>query len=79
MWNLVSLCHFNYINPLPHGVYEIFSGFRKIVVCELNEGQFANYMRMSFPQFGYEQFNKVQGLPFTKEELVDKFNELLEK
>lgn len=75
----VSLCHFNYINPLPHGVYEIFSGFRKIVVCELNEGQFANYMRMSFPQFGYEQFNKVQGLPFTKEELVDKFNELLEK
>ena len=41
--------HFNYINPLPHGVYEIFSGFRKIVVCELNEGQFANYMRMSFP------------------------------
>ena len=75
----VSLCHFNYINPLPHGVYEIFSGFRKIVVCELNEGQFANYMRMSFPQFRYEQFNKVQGLPFTKEELVDKFNELLEK
>ena len=75
----VSLCHFNYINPLPHGVYEIFSGFRKIVVCELNEGQFANYMRMSFPQLRYEQFNKVQGLPFTKEELVDKFNELLEK
>ncbi len=49
------------------------------MVCELNEGQFANYMRMSFPQFTYEQFNKVQGLPFTKEELIDKFNELLEK
>ena len=75
----VSLCHFNYINPLPHGVADIFKRFKKIVVCELNEGQFANYMRMSFPQFGYEQFNKVQGLPFTKEELVDKFNELLEK
>ena len=75
----VSLCHFNYINPLPHGVREIFSRFKKIVVCELNEGQFANYMRMSFPEFTYEQCNKVQGLPFTKEELVDKFNELLNK
>lgn len=77
--NKVSLCHFNYINPLPHGVYEILSKFRKIVVCELNEGQFVNYLRMLYPDFRYEQFNKVQGLPFTKEELVDKFNELLKK
>ena len=75
----VSLCHFNYINPLPHGVYDILKSFKKIVVCELNEGQFANYLRMSFQEFEYEQFNKVQGLPFTKEELVDKFNEILEK
>ena len=42
----VSLCHFNYINPLPHGVRrDLLEGFRKIVVCELNEGQFANYLR----------------------------------
>lgn len=75
----VSLCHFNYINPLPHGIYDIFSKFKKIIVCELNEGQFANYLRMSYQNFKYEQFNKVQGLPFTKEELVDKFNELLKK
>lgn len=75
----VSLCHFNYINPLPNGVYDIFSKFKKIIVCELNEGQFANYLRMSYQEFKYEQLNKVQGLPFTKEELVDKFNELLKK
>ena len=75
----VSLCHFNYINPLPHGVRDILKGFKKIVVCELNEGQFADYLRMHFQEFEFLQFNKVQGLPFTKEELVDKFNELLEK
>lgn len=28
----VSLCHFNYINPLPHGVADIFKRFKKIVV-----------------------------------------------
>lgn len=74
----VSLCHLNYINPLPQGLLKIFGSFRRIVVCELNEGQMANYLRMSFQQFKFEQFNKVQGLPFTKEELVDRFNELLE-
>lgn len=30
----VSLAHFNYINPLPHGVRDIFAKFRRIVVCE---------------------------------------------
>jgi 2-oxoglutarate ferredoxin oxidoreductase subunit alpha len=73
----ISLCHFNYINPLPHGVREILAGFKKIVVCELNEGQFADYLRMNFQEFHYEQYNKVQGLPFTMQELRDKFNELL--
>lgn len=73
----VSHCHFQMINPLPHGVDKIFKNFKKIVVCELNMGQFANYLRMNFPQFEYLQFNKVQGLPFTTVELSEKFNELL--
>lgn len=75
----VSLCHFNYINPLPHGVEQIFSKFKKIVVCELNEGQFANYLRMTFQQFTFHQFNKCQGLPFTTVELGEEFNRLLEE
>ncbi|WP_147638755.1 2-oxoacid:acceptor oxidoreductase subunit alpha [Alistipes sp.] len=73
----VSLCHFNYINPLPRGVREIFRGFRRIVVCELNEGQFANYLRQNFQEFTYEQYNKCEGLPFTVAELVAKFQTLL--
>ena len=73
----VSLCHFNYINPLPHGVRDIFRRFKKIVVCELNMGQFANYLRMNFQEFEYLQYNKVQGLPFTVTELKEKFNSLL--
>ena len=73
----VSLCHFNYINPLPKGVEEIFARYKKIVVCELNEGQFANYLRMNFQQFHYEQYNKCEGQPFTVVELVEKFETLL--
>ena len=73
----VSLCHFNYINPLPKGVREIFARFGKIVVCELNEGQFANYLRQNFQEFSYEQYNKCEGLPFTVVELKKKFESLL--
>ncbi len=73
----VSLCHFNYINPLPKGVAEIFGRFKRIVVCELNEGQFAAYLRQNFRQFAFEQYNKCEGQPFTVAELTEKFNTLL--
>ncbi len=75
--NSVSLCHFNYINPLPKGVRDIFARFKKIVVCELNEGQFAAYLRAQMPEFVYEQYNKCEGQPFTVVELRDKFESLL--
>ena len=74
----ISLCHFNYINPLPKGVEEIFSKFRKIVVCELNEGQFAGYLRQQFQQFHYEQYGKSEGQPFTIVELKEKFQTLID-
>jgi 2-oxoglutarate ferredoxin oxidoreductase subunit alpha len=47
------------------------------VVCENNMGQFVNYLRMKHPEFKYEQFNKVQGLPFMVSELKTKFEALL--
>jgi 2-oxoglutarate ferredoxin oxidoreductase subunit alpha len=74
----VSLTHFNFINPLPRNTHDILKRFKKIIVCELNSGQFANYLRMNFPDFKYAQYNKVQGLPFAVSELVEKFNEVLE-
>ena len=74
----VSLCHFNYINPLPKGVAGIFARFKKIVVCELNEGQFANYLRQQLQQFDYLQYNKVEGQPFTIVELKRHFESLMQ-
>ena len=73
----VALAQFNYINPLPKNTHDILKKYKKIVVCELNEGQFANYLRMNFQEFEYRQFNKVQGLPFTVVELKEEFNRIL--
>ena len=75
----VSLAHFHYINPLPKNTKDIFKNFKKIIVPELNLGQFVLLLRMHFPEFKFEQYNKIQGLPFMVKELVDKFNQLLEE
>jgi 2-oxoglutarate ferredoxin oxidoreductase subunit alpha len=65
--------------PLPKNTNQVLNGFKKIVVCELNSGQFVNYLRMKYPMPNIHQFNKVQGLPFMINELTDKFNQLLEE
>lgn len=73
----VSLAHFDYIFPLPKNTEKIFSGFKKIIICELNSGQFADYLKARLQQFNYNQYNKVQGQPFIVKELVDAVKEIL--
>ncbi|MEI6456834.1 MAG: 2-oxoacid:acceptor oxidoreductase subunit alpha [bacterium] len=75
----ISHAHFHHIMPLPKNTGKILKSYKKILVCELNSGQFINYLRMKFPQPNLYQFNKVQGLPFMINELTDKFNELLKE
>ncbi|MBR5399525.1 MAG: 2-oxoacid:acceptor oxidoreductase subunit alpha [Bacteroidales bacterium] len=72
----VGFAQFDYINPLPKNTAEVFSHYKKILVCELNSGQFADYLRAKLPQFKYLQLNKVQGQPFMVHEIVDKVNTL---
>jgi 2-oxoglutarate/2-oxoacid ferredoxin oxidoreductase subunit alpha len=75
----VSLAHFNYIKPLPKNTAQVFANFKKIIVCELNLGQFASYLRDKVPGYTYHQYNKVKGLPFTVNELKISINKLLEE
>lgn len=67
----VSYTHFDYINPLPGNTEKVFSAFKKILVCELNSGQFARYLQGIYPQFKFDSFSKVQGQPFLVEELKE--------
>jgi 2-oxoglutarate ferredoxin oxidoreductase subunit alpha len=65
--------------PLPKNTEKLFSKFKKLVVCELNAGQFVQYLKINFPQFKYHQYNKIQGLPFVASELKDHFNKILKE
>ncbi len=73
----VALAHFNYINPLPKNTVKLIQGFKKVVVCELNSGQFATFLRSKVPGVEFLQYNKVQGQPFTATELEDYITTLL--
>jgi len=73
----IGLAHFNYINPLPKNTEKILSKFKKIIVCELNNGQFSKVLRINFNGFEFNQFNKIQGLPFGNQELIEKFKQLV--
>jgi len=73
----IGYAHFNYINPLPKNTEEVLKQFKKIVVCELNSGQFVKVLKMNFDGLNLSQFNKIQGLPFGNQELEEKFKQLL--
>jgi 2-oxoglutarate ferredoxin oxidoreductase subunit alpha len=73
----IGFVHFNYINPLPKNTETVLKQFKKIVVCELNNGQFAKVLKINFDGLNLSQFNKVQGLPFGNSELIEKFKQLV--
>ncbi len=73
----VGFAHFNYINPLPKNTNKVFSKYKTILVCELNSGQFIRLLKGELSQFNYQQYNKVQGLPFSKKELINEFTKYL--
>ena len=73
----IALAHFNYINPLPKNAVELIKGYKKVIVCELNSGQFATFLRSKVSGVEFLQYNKVQGQPFTAVELEACFTELL--
>lgn len=73
----VSQVHFDYINPLPKNTADVLSGFEKILVCELNSGQFADWLKARYPGHEYIGCNKVQGQPFLVQEIVDAIEKAL--
>lgn len=66
-----ALAQFNYILPLPRNTREVLSAYKRIVVCELNTGQFAAYLRAQFPDIPMTQYNEIQGQPFAVERIVN--------
>ncbi len=74
----VSHLHLRYLNPFAPGLAEIFAGFRKVLVAELNHGQLRTLLRAEF-LVDAVGLNKIQGQPFRVVEVVDRVHALLDR
>lgn len=74
----VALAHFKFINPLPKNTTEVLMRYKKVVVAEQNNGQFANYLRGKVDGFNPYRFNRIKGQPFIVSRLVEEFTKIME-
>jgi 2-oxoglutarate ferredoxin oxidoreductase subunit alpha len=74
----VAFAHFRYINPLPANTAEVFGKYKRVIVAELNTGQFADFLQSKFPEVKFERINKVQGQPFLVKEVIDGVTKIME-
>ena len=60
-----------FLYALEVGANFVRSGrYKRIIVCELNTGQFASYLRAQLSGIEMEQYNEIQGQPFAVERIV---------
>ncbi|MCH5345596.1 MAG: 2-oxoacid:acceptor oxidoreductase subunit alpha [Muribaculaceae bacterium] len=75
----IDFAQFRYINPLPANTADVLARYKRVIVAELNTGQFADYLQSRFPGVNIARVNKIQGQPFLVGEVVDHVKDILNK
>jgi 2-oxoglutarate ferredoxin oxidoreductase subunit alpha len=73
----VSRAHLRYLNPFPKNLGEVLARFDRVLLPEMNLGQLALLLRARYLK-DIITFSKVQGKPFTRQEILDKVQSILE-
>jgi 2-oxoglutarate ferredoxin oxidoreductase subunit alpha len=74
----VSALHIKYLNPLPPGLEDIFSGFNAIRVVEINDeglygyGQLGGLLRARYCEPKIRGINKTDGLTWKVKEILER-------
>ena len=72
----VSHAHLRYVRPFPENLGDILKKFDKIIIPEINNGQLIKIIRDVY-LVDAKGYNKIQGVPITKGELVEFIKEEL--
>ncbi len=75
----VALAHFKFINPLPRNTHDILKKYKRVIVAEQNNGQFASFLLSKFDDIKIDRFNKIEGQPFSVSQLVEEFSKIIER
>ncbi len=74
----VSHAHVRYIKPFPKNLGEILYNFEHVLVPEMNTGQLIKVLRDKY-LIPAEGLNKIQGMPFAAEEILNKIETYFKK
>lgn len=72
----VSQAHIRYINPMPKNMAKVLSGFDKILIPELNNGQLVQIINAKYGVNAIP-LNKIKGMPFASREIKERILELV--
>ena len=72
----VAHAHLRYLNPFPRNLGELLGRYEKVLIPELNMGQLNLLIRARF-LLDTVAYNKVQGKPFSVQELTEEIKRLL--
>ncbi len=73
----VSRAHLRYLNPFPLNLGGVLARFDRVLLPEMNLGQLALLLRARYLK-DIVTLSKVQGKPFTRQEILDKIQSILE-
>jgi 2-oxoglutarate ferredoxin oxidoreductase subunit alpha len=72
----VAHAHLRWLNPFPRNLEKILRSYKKVLIPELNMGQLRTFIRAKF-LIDAQGLNKVKGLPFAVQEVVDEIRKQL--
>ncbi len=75
----IAFTQFKHISPLPRNSYDLLRKYKRVIVAEQNNGQFADYLSSKYPDLkNIHKFNRVEGQPFKVSELIEEFTNIME-
>ncbi len=66
----VGHAHVRYLNPFPNNLGDILKDFKTVIIPEMNRGQLLKIVRDKY-LVDAKGINKVKGIPFTTDEIID--------
>ena len=72
----VSHIHLRYVRPFPKNLGSLIKNFEKVLIPELNNGQLIKIIRDKY-LVDAKGFNKIMGIPFAKQEIIDEIKKML--
>jgi 2-oxoglutarate ferredoxin oxidoreductase subunit alpha len=72
----IAHAHLRYLRPFPRNLGEILKSYDTVLVPEINNGQLIKIIRDHY-MVDAKAYNKIMGVPITKQELLDEFRKYL--